>query len=329
MRGSTGQGLTARAEGEAGMRLISFTVGGEVRPRFGVHLGERVLDLAESDGWAERWDRPPANLVELLAADGPGLERTRAAVAPAQDGASGLHPAVEVTLLSPLLRPPKVIAVGRNYRDHVREAGVKQPDLPKLFAKYAGSIVGPGAAIVKPTVTDAVDFEAELAVVVGRAGEGVAPAEAMRYVAGYSVANDVSARDIQFHDEQLTLAKNFRTFAPIGPWLVTADEVEDPGRLDIRLWLNDTVMQDSNTADLVFDIPYLVAFISTVMDLEPGDVILTGTPAGVGYARTPPVFLRPGDRVRVEVEGIGVLENPVVAQEPALPFPPSPVTGPA
>lgn len=304
------------------MRLISFAVIGEDRPRFGVHLGEWVLDVAETTGWGQGWDRPPASLVELIAAGDQGLARARAAASAAAAGAApGLHPTAGVHLLSPLLRPPKVIAVGRNYCDHVREAGVKPPDLPKLFAKYAASIIGPGAAIVKPTVSDSVDFEAELVVVIGRPGRGVDRADAMRYVAGYSVANDVSARDIQFHDEQLTLAKNFRTFAPIGPWVITADEVEDPGHLDIRLWLNGTLMQDSNTADLIFDIPHLVCFISAAMDLEPGDVILTGTPAGVGYTRTPPVFLRPGDRVRVEVEGIGWLENPVIAQEPAVPFP--------
>ncbi|HUY97579.1 MAG TPA: fumarylacetoacetate hydrolase family protein [Verrucomicrobiae bacterium] len=303
------------------MRLITFTVPGDPRPRLGAHRGAQVVDLAAAPGWTDGWARPPRDLVELLALGEVGLARAAAAVARAEECRSGCHPAAAARLLAPLLRPPKVIAVGRNYRGHVREAKVKQPDMPKLFAKYAATIVGPGDAIIKPALTDEVDFEAELAVVVGRPGRAIQRGDALSHIAGYTVANDVSARDIQFHDEQLTLAKNFRTFAPMGPWLVTRDEVADPGELDIRLWLNGNLMQDSNTRDLVFDIPHLVAFISAAMDLEAGDVILTGTPSGVGYTRTPPVFLRPGDTVRIEVQGVGVLENPVAAQEPAIPFP--------
>ncbi len=303
------------------MRLVSFAVAGEERARFGVHLGAHVLDLAEAPGWEEGWEQAPASVAELLAAGPPGIERARAAAEGAGDGGPGVRPVSAVRLLTPIPRPPKIVAIGRNYRDHVREAQVKQPDLPKLFAKYAGALIGPGAPIVKPTVTEALDYEAELGVVIGRPGRGIAQADAARHIAGYTVANDVTARNFQMHDEQLTLAKNFRTFAPIGPWVETADAVPDPGGLAVRCWVNGMLVQDGTTRDLVFDIPYLVAFISTVIDLEPGDIILTGTPAGVGYVRTPPLFLRPGDRVRVEVEGVGVLENPVVAEEPELRFP--------
>jgi len=221
-------------------------------------------------------------------------------------------PLAQIKLLAPIPRPPKIVAVGRNYKEHAAEGSIKLPELPKLFPKFPNTVIGPNEPIVLPKMSQQVDFEVELAVVIGRPCTSVSREEALQYVGGYTILNDVSARDIQFKDEQITLGKNFATFCPMGPYVVTADEIPDPGTLDIRCWVNDKLMQDSNTKHLIFDVPYLVSFISTVLPLEPGDVIATGTPAGVGVFRKPPVFLRAGDRVRMEVQGVGVLENPVV-----------------
>jgi acylpyruvate hydrolase len=221
------------------------------------------------------------------------------------------RPTESVRLRAPVPRPTKLILVGLNYRDHAEEAGMKIPEVPTIFSKYANSVIGPGDAIKIPKVSAMIDYEAEYAFVIGRAGRDIPPARAMDYVAGYTIVNDVSCRDYQMKTGQWMIGKTFDTFAPMGPYLVTRDEIADPHNLEISLNLNGQRMQHSNTRNLIFKTEYLIAFLSQVFTFEPGDVVSTGTPAGVGYARKPPVFMKAGDRVRIEVEGLGALENPV------------------
>ncbi len=218
--------------------------------------------------------------------------------------------------LSPV-DPPNIIALGLNYGKHAGETGFRGPDRPVLFLKAASSIVGHEEPIILPAAgPDEVDYEAELAVVIGKRAKNVSPAEALDYVVGYACANDVSARDWQWHkqNDQWARGKSFDTFCPMGPYLVTRDEVEGAGKLRIRAILNEEVMQDSSTADLLFDIPTIISDISSSLTLLPGTVILTGTPEGVGYTRTPPVFLKEGDQVTISIEQIGDLINPVMRE---------------
>lgn len=213
-------------------------------------------------------------------------------------------------LLSPIHRPSKIIAIGLNYWDHCHEQNVKPPDHPIVFTKFSTAIVGPEATVQwDPALTQKVDFEAELAVVIGKTARHVRKEVALDYVAGYTCANDISARDLQFGDKQWVRGKSLDTFAPLGPWLVTADEIASPNQLTIRSTVNGQIMQDSNTAEMIFDIPTLIAFASRAFTLLPGDIILTGTPNGVGVFREPPVFLHDGDEVTVEITGIGTLHN--------------------
>lgn len=205
----------------------------------------------------------------------------------------------------------KIICVGMNYRDHAEEQGVELPDRPTLFAKWPNTLIGPGEPIVLPPISQKVDYEAELGVVIGSRVRGVPVEDALEAVRGYVCANDVSARDLQFSDGQWMRGKSLDTFCPIGPRLVPASEVPDPQALAIRTVLNGEVMQDSTTADMVFGVAEIVSFVSQAITLDPGDLILTGTPAGVGFFRDPPVFLQPGDEVTIEIEGIGALTNPV------------------
>jgi 2,4-didehydro-3-deoxy-L-rhamnonate hydrolase len=221
------------------------------------------------------------------------------------------RPLGDLRLLAPVPRPGKVICVGLNYRDHARETGQPVPSEPVLFPKYANSVVGPGADVVVPEVADKIDYEAELAVVVGRRASRVAEADALDHVAGYACCNDVSARSLQFRSAQWLLGKAIDTFLPLGPWLVTRDEVPDPQALGIRCLVNGELRQSSDTGQMVFGVAELVSFISRTITLEPGDVVATGTPAGVGMAADPPRFLRPGDRMRVEIDGLGSLDNTV------------------
>jgi acylpyruvate hydrolase len=219
-----------------------------------------------------------------------------------------------VRLTAPIPRPGKIICVGLNYKDHAVEANLDIPEYPTIFSKYANSVIGPGQPIIIPKVTQQVDYEGELAFVIGRRARYVAQEDGLAYVAGYLPLNDVSARDFQMRTSQWTIGKTFDTFAPMGPALVTADEIPDPHNLDIQVSIGNEVLQASNTRHLIFSIPQLVAYLSQVMTLEPGDVVSTGTPSGVGFARKPPRFLEPGDVVQVEIEGLGTLANPVVAE---------------
>ena len=215
----------------------------------------------------------------------------------------------EVELLCPITAPSKIVCVGLNYRDHAAESGQELPERPLLFGKFPNTLVGPGAAIRIPSCTTEVDYEAELGVVIGAVARDVSPADALDYVSGYTCVNDVSARDLQFADGQWLRGKSLDTFCPVGPWVVTADEIPDPNKLGISCTVNGDVLQSATTADMVFDVPALISFISEHMTLQPGDLIATGTPPGVGFARTPPIYLRDGDEVTVEIEGIGTLTN--------------------
>jgi 2-keto-4-pentenoate hydratase/2-oxohepta-3-ene-1,7-dioic acid hydratase in catechol pathway len=222
----------------------------------------------------------------------------------------------QARLLPPVPDPRKIVCLGLNYSDHAKESGATVPKDPILFSKYPTALVGPGAPIVLPAVSKEVDYEAELVVVVGKRGRPKNEAEALTYVAGYTIGHDVSARDWQLKKDgkQWMVGKTFDTFAPTGPHLVTADEIPDPHKLAIRLRLNGQTMQDSNTSTMIFSIGAVLAYLAQVFTLEPGDLIFTGTPSGVGFTRKPPVYLKPGDVVEVEIERLGVLRNPVTAE---------------
>ncbi len=221
-------------------------------------------------------------------------------------------PLGEVRLHAPIARPPKIIAIGLNYEDHANETGGEIPEKPIVFAKYPNTIIGPGEAIRIPPITEQVDYEAELAVVIGREARNVSESEALDHVFGYTNCNDVSSRDLQFSEGgQWTRSKSIDTFAPIGPYIATREEIPDPQDLSIRCVLNGEVMQDSSTSRMIFPVAELISFLSTGMTLTPGDIIATGTPAGVGFARDPEVFLKAGDEVTIEIEGLGALTNPV------------------
>jgi len=285
------------------LRLVSY------RDAAGDRLG---VQGADGRIWSSHSLGPdlPGSLVALLAGGPAALDPLRAAARSA--AAAGRPGDVDSSLLmAPVPRPGKVVAVGLNYHAHAAEGGAAIPEAPMLFAKFPTSVVGPGATVEwDPGLTAAVDMEAELGVVIGRTARWVSEGSALDYVLGYTCLNDVSARDLQYADKQFVRAKSLDTFCPMGPALVTTDEIPDPGTLTVRSYRNGVLMQDGNTADLIFSVPYLVAFCSRAFTLEPGDVIATGTPAGVGYFREPPVLMGEGDVMAVEIEGIGRLENP-------------------
>jgi 2-keto-4-pentenoate hydratase/2-oxohepta-3-ene-1,7-dioic acid hydratase in catechol pathway len=266
---------------------------------------DRYVDLNAAD------PSLPSSVRELLVGGPEAQARAEAALAQGKVH----HDPRTAHLLAPIPDPPKIVCLGLNYRDHAEETGAQIPTEPILFSKYATAVIGPGADIVLPPVSNEVDFEAELVVVVGRAGKNVAREKAYDYVAGYMVGHDVSARDWQLHKpgKQWMVGKTFDTFAPLGPELVTADEVPNPHALGIRLRLNGQTMQDSSTSQLIFQVDQVIAYLSQIFTLLPGDLIFTGTPPGVGMARKPPVWLKAGDEVEVEIDGLGTLRNRVVA----------------
>ncbi len=229
-----------------------------------------------------------------------------------QSGAS--FDLASVKLLAPIPRPPKLICVGLNYRDHAAEAKMEVPTVPTIFNKFPSVVIGPGDPIVLPRVSSKPDYEAEFAFVIGRGGRYISAARAMDHVFGYTIVNDVSARDFQNVTSQWLMGKTFDTFAPMGPCIVTKDEIADPHALDISLEIGGRILQKSNTRELVFKIPELIEYISQVVTLEPGDVVATGTPAGVGFSHKPPRWLRPGEETIIRIQGIGELRNPVVAE---------------
>ena len=224
-----------------------------------------------------------------------------------------IYPLSEIQFTPLIEQPSKIICVGLNYADHCREQNFEIPTSILLFSKFPTSITGPGGGISWPEeVSQQVDYEAELGVVIGRTAKDVAPEEAYDYIAGYTVVNDVSARDVQFSDKQWVRGKSFDTFCPIGPYLVTTDEINDPHQLGIRCWVNGELVQDSNTDQMIFKIPEVITFITKTCTLLPGDIICTGTPISVGVSREPQLFLKPGDTVEIEIEKLGRLSNPVV-----------------
>jgi 2-keto-4-pentenoate hydratase/2-oxohepta-3-ene-1,7-dioic acid hydratase in catechol pathway len=253
------------------------------------------------------------SVVSVIAGGAEALERVKAWVSAAP--ASETVDLAAVKLRAPIPRPPKIICIGLNYRDHAAEAKLAIPDTPTVFAKFPTAALGPGEAIVLPKNSTKPDYEAEFAFVIGRGGRHIAEADWREHVFGYTAFNDVSARDFQMATSQWMIGKTFDAFAPFGPAIVTADEIADPHNLDISLRIGAEVLQRSNTRELIFGIPKLIAHLSSVFTLEPGDVIATGTPSGVGFARKPPRWLRPGDVVTVSISGIGDLVNPVVAEQ--------------
>ena len=240
-----------------------------------------------------------------------GLIRAgQAGLAAAQAASGAALPLTPDVLAAPLSYPSKIMAIGRNYAEHAREGNNPIPDHPMVFAKFTTAIIGPGDQITwDPALTAKVDFEAELAVIIGQTARRVSQAEALDYVFGYTCANDVSARDLQWGDQQWVRGKSLDTFCPLGPWLVTADEIADPQDLGIRCRVNGQTMQDSHTRHMIFQVAYLISFLSQAFTLRPGDLLLSGTPDGVGAFREPPVFLKDGDEVAVEIEQVGRLVN--------------------
>jgi 2-keto-4-pentenoate hydratase/2-oxohepta-3-ene-1,7-dioic acid hydratase in catechol pathway len=284
------------------MKLATFTH--THRRRIGVVENDTVVDLGAAA------PHLPQTMIAFLRGGAQALVEAKHAVA------SGRHrlPLSTVRLEAPVPRPGKVLAIGMNYGDHVRETGRAAPEHQVWFAKQTTCIVGPNDAIQIPKVSDKVDYEAELVVVIGRRCRHVPRARAREVIAGFTCGNDVSVRDWQARSPTLMMGKGFDTHGPTGPWIVTTDEVADAQALRVRCVLNGQVMQDASTAEMVFDIGAQIEHLTAAFTLEPGDLIFTGTPAGVGNWRDPPVRLKPGDRVRVEIEGVGVLENACEAE---------------
>lgn len=289
------------------MRLLTFVEKGE--RRLGALMGEQVVDLTVAQAGRRPGGQPVRDMLALIEA-GPEAWMRLANDLTTKDWSPLARPLAELKLDAPV-RPSKIVAIGQNYFDHVREQNAPLPERPIIFAKFPTAVIGPGDEIRwDPALSDQIDWEAELAVVIGRPARRVRAAEAYEYVFGYTVANDVTARDLQKGDGQWVRGKSLDTFCPLGPWIVTRDEVPEPHGLPIRTRVNGQIMQDSRTDQLIFRIPELIEFITRAFTLLPGDIILTGTPPGVGAFRRPPIFLKDGDVVTVEVEGIGALTNP-------------------
>lgn len=303
------------------MKLVNYILR-EVS-RLGVVIHDQVIDLEQlcRSFQAEKGDIPslaefPEEMLGLLRSDDETWKILAAIDNWAESGPETIklysYPHEEVQFAPPLYNPSKIICVGLNYHDHCREQNIAVPQRPLLFAKFPSTIIGFNDDITwQPQTTEQVDYEAELGVVIGRKGRNIPLSESFDHIAGYTIINDVSARDLQFSDVQWVRGKSLDTFCPMGPYLVTADEVVNPQHLKIRCWVNGELRQDSNTAEMIFKIPELITFISQTCTLMPGDIISTGTPNGVGVFRKPPVFLQPGDVVEIEIEKLGRLRNTV------------------
>jgi 2-keto-4-pentenoate hydratase/2-oxohepta-3-ene-1,7-dioic acid hydratase in catechol pathway len=287
------------------MKLISYQ--SPSGPRVAAVRGDACVDLNRAD------PAVPACMKALLAQGNEGIQRAQRAMAEGKPLALA-----ELHLTAAVSNPEKIICIGLNYRDHAKETGAKPPPEPVVFSKFPTAVCGDWQAIVLPRASQEVDYEAELVIVIGPGGRHIPKNQARQHIAAYCCGNDISARDWQIRKPggQWLLGKSFDTFAPIGPGLTTADEVPSPGNLKIQLRLNGRVMQDSNTSQLIFPVEELISYVSGICTLSPGDLIFTGTPPGVGFARKPPVFLQPGDTVEVAIERLGVLRNPVVAELP-------------
>jgi 2-keto-4-pentenoate hydratase/2-oxohepta-3-ene-1,7-dioic acid hydratase in catechol pathway len=315
------------------MRLVSYIRNGVTRVGV-LRENDEVVDVNRALGARfcdEGVPRPelaadalnPASMIDLLAVGAPALEAIRAtlawidgdALSPDEHVANGsVVPASEVRLAAPVSRPGKVMAIGINYRAHASEMERELPEHPTVFTKVSTCIIGTGDAIHAPVESHMLDWEGELCVVIGKYARHVAAADALGYVAGYMNGNDVTVRDWQRHTPTWMMGKSWDTHGPTGPWILTADEVPDPSALELKTFVNDVEKQSAPTNDLLFNVPQLIEYISTAFTLEPGDVIFTGTPAGVGQARDPQEWLKAGDTVRVQISGLGSLENPVIAE---------------
>jgi 2-keto-4-pentenoate hydratase/2-oxohepta-3-ene-1,7-dioic acid hydratase in catechol pathway len=281
------------------MRFVAF-LDSNNKPALGAKVGEEVVNLTALG--------LPDRLEHLLAAGEDGMSKARQAIARAGQRV----PVRDLRWLPPVLEPAKAIAVGLNYVDHAAEGNMATPTYPVLFHRFPSSWVGHGHALVRPRVSEQFDYEGELVVVIGRAGRYISKERALEYVAGYSIFNDGSVRDYQFKSAQWMMGKNFDASGSFGPEFVTADELPRGAHgLQLRTRLNGQVLQDANTRDMIFDVATLVAVCSEPFALQPGDIIISGTPSGIGLVRKPPIFMKPGDHCEIEVEGIGILANPI------------------
>ncbi len=281
------------------MKLATFTHAGATR--IGVVDGDEMVDLSVAA------PELPQEMIAFLEAGPEAMEAARAAL-----GNGARIALADVKLEAPIARPPKFLAVGLNYADHVAESGMESPEHPTIFNKQSTCVTGPTDPVHVPKASHVLDYEGELGFVIGRRGRHVSRDDAADYIAGYLVVDDVTVRDWQFRTPTWTMGKSFDTHGPIGPWIVTTDEIRDPHRLDLRTFVNGELRQKSNTKQLIFDCFTLVEHFSTAFTLEPGDIIATGTPGGVGILNKPPQILKAGDVVRIEIEGIGEIENPII-----------------
>ncbi len=291
------------------MRLSSFVPPGATGVRTGVALGAEIIDLTDSEVGL------PASLADLLGLGTPAIE----AAAKAPTTSAARFALSQVELRAPVPRPPKVLGIGMNYRAHVAELGREPPEYQYWFNKQRTCVVGPGAPILVPTVSEMVDYEGELAVVIGRRCEHVPAERWLEVVAGFTVINDVSVRDWQWRTPTFTMGKSFPSHGPLGPFLVTPDELGSTENLSLRTWVNGELRQDSSTSDMIFSCAEMIEYLTSAFALEPGDVLATGTPAGVAAGMSEPRWLRAGDTVRIEIEGLGSLENPVAGAAPPQP----------
>ena len=316
------------------MRLVTFAARGQTR--VGALEGDWIIDLtraARAHYAAKGLSRPgaragallPPSMTRVLAGGDEALALAREVAEEIRSAAAGPEARAlerdgvvwrsgDVRLLPPVPTPPKVICVGRNYAEHAREGGSAPPEIPIYFGRFPHSLLGPGEPYVLPSISGQVDYEGELAAVIGRRGRDIPEARALDYVAGYTVFNDISIRDFQRRTTQWMIGKNFDRSGPLGPALVTRDEVPDPQSLTLTVDVSGERLQEAGTSDMIFSVAYLIADVSRAMTLQPGDVIATGTPSGVGFARKPPRWLRAGDTVRISITTVGVLETPVVAR---------------
>ncbi|MGZ5009227.1 MAG: fumarylacetoacetate hydrolase family protein [Methylobacter sp.] len=283
------------------MKLVTFTYNHETR--VGAVVGDFVVDGKNNT-------RIPLTMLEFLSAGDSALDAMQQQI----DNGESRIALDQVKLHAPVPRPGKYLAVSLNYNDHIQETGLDKPEYPSFFTKQSTCVIGPGEAIQRPKVSDKLDYEGELAFVIGKRCRHVPVDKAHQVIAGFTIANDVSVRDWQFRSPTFTLGKSFDTHGPLGPWIVTSDEISDPHNLDLKTWVDDELRQNSNTRHMIFNCYEMIAYLSQAMTLEPGDVIATGTPAGVGVKMKPRGYMRPGQTARIEIEGIGTLVNPVIEE---------------
>ena len=281
------------------MKLVTFT-----------HDGKTGIGAVEADGVVAFGANLPSDMLAFLEAGEAALDAARQACA----SGTGRLALADVVLQAPVRRPPKVLAVGLNYRDHVEEVGLEMPKVPMIFNKQSTAVVGPRDAIHRPRASEELDYEGELGVVIGKRCRHVPKDKAQGVIAGYTIVNDVSVRDWQFRSATTTMGKSWDTHCPMGPYIVTPDEVPDPHCLDLRTWVNGELRQSSNTSNLIFDCFDIIEHLSTAFTLEPGDVIATGTPSGVALGMDPRAWLKAGDVVRIAIDQIGEIENPVIEE---------------